>query len=121
MSTIITLKEHPAIQNAVRVAAPKYRKHKAIVVQADQYTNHGSYWDGGSYTSAWFVRASHSAPVPGPTAPPQFGGGDPVTVDVPEGGYIVVHGTFCGKTATATVYIRKSSTIMEEVLGGDAA
>lgn len=104
-SSIITLKEHPEILRAIRAVAPKYRKHKAIVFEADKYTCHGSYWDGGSRESAFTVdNFGRVAPVHGATAPPQFGGCGSVEVPVPVCGYIVVLGTFRGKPATAKVY-----------------
>ena len=92
----------------IRIVAPKHRKHKAIVFEADTYTYHGSAWDGGSREFATLVDScGRKSSIDGPTAPPQFGGGDPVKIAIPENGYVVVLGTFRGKTATAKVYLNK--------------
>jgi len=101
----ITLKDEPALLNVVRKVAPKYRKHKAIVSESESFTNHGSFWDGGSRSTSYLVTNIGASPVPGPTSPPQFGGGGPVTTPVPKGSYIVTVGTFCGKTATVSIVI----------------
>lgn len=106
----ITLKEHPDIARLIRAAAPKYRKHKATVEYVDHVTPYGTYWSGGSCNSYWHVRASTMGgyivgPVPGPTAPPQFGGGEAKRFDIPEGDAVIKLGTFCGRPATAHVYI----------------
>ena len=108
---IVTLKDYPELLNAVRAVAPRYRKHKAIVSDCGTtYTAHGSYWDSGSRESAFTVNQyGQVSAIPAPTAPPQFGGGEPITVDIPENGYIVVVGTFRGKTATAKIYIGPQS------------
>lgn len=106
MSNIIDLKSNPDVLRLIRLVSPKYRKHKAIVRRANQYTNHGSYWDGGSRSSAFLVDAANRVrPVEGPSAPRHFGGGEPVTIDIPAHGAVVVVGTFRGKTATATVVL----------------
>lgn len=111
MSNIVTLKERPDIQKIIRAVAPKYRKHKAVL---DEHTKGvyptGTYWDGGSVSSYFHVKVSKLggylvSPVPAPTAPPQFGGGEPKPFAIPAGDAVVKLGTFRGKPSYATVYL----------------
>mgnify|MGYP000446863879 CR=1 FL=1 len=108
---IVTLKDFPEIERVIRAANPKYRKHKAIVVAGPRVTLHGTYWSGGSRTSYFGVNLSTFQCGGAPHYnPPQFGGpqSDPV-VNLEPGAAIVALGTFCGKTATATVYVHPSN------------
>lgn len=71
----------------------------------------GTYWDGGSRSTYHAVDLATLRQLPAPQyAPPQFGG--PRTapeVDLPPDVAIIETGTFCGKTATATVYINPAN------------
>ena len=104
MSKIITLKENPELLRVVRLAEPRYRKHKAIYSEQKRFTVHGSYWSGGSKESSCIVTPTGKVQhiVMG-TAPPHFGGAGPIIIDIPAGHYIVTTGIFCGKTATVKI------------------
>ena len=103
----ITLKDNPIYLNAVRNVA-NYRKHKALLTITDRVTPTGTYWDGGSRSAYTHVTKNGAVrPLPTPVAPKQFGGSDPVTFNIPIGDYVIVTGTFCGKTATAHIYHNK--------------
>lgn len=104
----ITLADHLEIARVIRAADPTYRKRDAYVYARDMVTLGGTYWDGGSrstYTAVALDSGRTSAAEQ--FAPPQFG--DPrvaPTVTLPDGIVIVKTGIFCGKTATAAVYVR---------------
>jgi hypothetical protein len=108
---IVKLKEFPELLRVVRAADPSYRKHQAIVNAVEKLSLGGSHWSGGSrstYTAVNLVTMqSKGAPQ---YDPPQFGGPktDPI-VSIPEGAAIVATGVFCGKTATATVYLNPAN------------
>jgi hypothetical protein len=101
----ITLKDYPVIADAVRRHT---RRKKCIVVIRDsgEVEVTAPHWDGGS-KDAWFhlarsgatrhVAHSHS-PWPAPPARD--------TVEITEGGALVSGGTFRGKPAFLTLYIR---------------
>lgn len=110
MSNIITLKDNPQMARIVKMVAPNYRKHKAILREADSFTNNGTFWDGSSRSSHWLVTGHSVRAVPGPTAPGQFGGGKPVTIKLPVGSFVVTLGTFRGKTATASITVGTGDT-----------
>jgi hypothetical protein len=44
----ITKKSHPAEWRLILLAFPNYRKRTANVVETENTTLHGRYWDGGS-------------------------------------------------------------------------
>jgi hypothetical protein len=105
---IVQLKEHPELKAIVLAAFPSYKKHQAIIHTADSVSLSGTYWDGGSRSTYVAVdletRRSKGAPQ---YNPPQFGGPKVVPeVSLPNGIVIVEGGTFCGKTATVTIFIR---------------
>ena len=103
----ITLKEYPEIK-AVIQRVGSYRKLKAFLSITDRVTPHGTYWDGGSRSCYFHIRKDGVVHVvPAPTAPPQFGGGEPQRFNIPAGDYVVCTGTFRGKTAFAHVYHNK--------------
>lgn len=103
MSTeIYAVKEYPRLRALIKRACPDYRKHKVIMQDYGAVTNHGSYWDGGS-RSFWATAnkfGENVKSVPGPANPPQFGGGDPVRVELDEDTVAIQTGTFRGKKAT---------------------
>lgn len=103
----ISLKERPDIARIVKAVDPKYRKQKATLHRgATRVTPTGTSWSGGSISHYTHV-TKHLATrhVPSPTAPREFGGGEPQPFEIPEGEAVVVTGTFCGKKAYAAVYI----------------
>ena len=105
---IIDLKDYPKIKAVIKAVDPKYKKRSAFLIVTDSVCNYGSYWDSGSKKSMYVVSGSGNVTLaPGPNAPPMFGGGEPVKIDVPINGFIVTTGIFRGKTAKATVYTRE--------------
>lgn len=101
----IKLNEHAEYVNVVRRVAPKYRKHSAFLTFTNKVEPNDTCWDGGSRRSYLHVdRFGIVHHVPSPTAPPQFGGGEPKVFEIPEGEYVVSVGTFRGKTAVAHIY-----------------
>jgi len=107
----LTLKEHPEALRVIRAAAPDYRKHKAILRVSPAVALSGTYWDGGSRSTYTAVNLqTMRASAADQFDPPQFGG--PATapeVSIPEGVAIVQTGYFCGKTATAIIYINPAN------------
>jgi hypothetical protein len=107
----IELKTAPELARIVRAADGAYRKTKARLVINPTCTLYGTYWDGGSRTTYTAVNlATMRAASAEQFAPPQFGGPAAApTVDIPEGIAIVATGVFCGKPATASVYINPAN------------
>ena len=103
----VKLSSSPEIARLIRAIDPSYKKHNATVWVRDTVTLSGTYWDGGSRNTyhAINIRTRQVGAAP-QYNPPQFGGPveDP-TVPVPAGAAIVRTGVFCGKTATAVVYL----------------
>ena len=121
----VTLKDSPDVRRVVQVAFPAYKKHSAFL---SAFGEHGksinSYWDGGSRSVYVVVDMTTGKQHPLPTSThPYFdiaarglaNASDPhVTVDhvgnvtlkhLPEGFALVQGGTFCGKQATAHVFV----------------
>lgn len=108
-SLIVDLKDHPDIQRVIRAASSGYRKHKAILVATTGIEMNDMYWSGGSRSSYSAVNLKTLAVgSAGQQNPPQFGGKTP-QVAIPEGAVIVKLGTFCGRPATATVFINPAN------------
>lgn len=108
---ILELAKHPELTRVIRAVAPKYRKHKVIVNVTESVTLHGTYWSGGSRSTYHAVNLSNMVCSGSPRYnPPQFGGpqADPQVV-LPEGAAIVSLGVFCGKTATATIFLNPAN------------
>lgn len=103
--SVLKRREYPRIDALLKRATPDYRKHSVILKDYGRVTNHGSYWNGGSreFWATCGRDGSSLEMVPGPTNPPQFGGGKPVTVDLDDDTVGISTGTFCGKTATVTI------------------
>lgn len=107
----IDLKAAPEVLRVIRAVDPSYRKHKAILRVCESVTLSGTYWDGGSRSTYTAVNLSTGRNSGAPQYdPPQFGGPrtDP-RVSIPEGVAIVQTGIFCGKTATAFVYLNPAN------------
>jgi hypothetical protein len=107
----VTLATAPEVKRVITAADPTYRKRDAFLRVTSQCTLSGTYWDGGSRSTYHAVDISTGRVLPAPQYnPPQFGGPrtDP-TVDIPDGVAIVRTGVFCGKTATATVYVNPNT------------
>lgn len=107
----VTLKDHPEVLRAIRAADPTYRKTKAFIYTRESVTLHGTYWDGGSRSTYTAVELATGRNKGAPQyAPPQFGGPRQAPeVQIPPDVVIVETGTFCGKPATATVYVNPAN------------
>ena len=103
----VTLSTAPELRRLIQAAFPDYRKKSAFLSAATDVTLSGTYWDGGSRNeyAAIDLATGRNAGAP-QYDPPQFGGPrtDP-RVQLPVGVAIVRAGTFCGKPATAHVYL----------------
>lgn len=102
---ILTLKDHPELLKIIKAVAPDYRKHKCFLYIAESIELQGTYWDGGSRSSYSAVNLkTFQSGNAQQYAPPQFGGPvDTPRCEIPENVAIVSTGTFCGKTATASI------------------
>ena len=124
----ITLRSAPEIKRIVEAAFPSYRKHKATLSVFNGGVNINSYWDGGSRDEYAVVDLATCRRGALPTAShPYFDVArhgianvetDVISVDhvgnvtlkvLPEGFALVAAGTFCGKPATAHIYLHSSS------------
>ena len=126
MSQIITLKTAPELKALLKRALPGYKKHNVFLSEFS--TQHGvninSYWDGGSKDEFVLFDMEHQTVRPLPTSTHPFfdvaGRGmanqedNNVAVDhvgnirlkhLPENWALIQHGWFCGKTATAHIYL----------------
>ena len=104
---IVVIKDNPELLRVIRAVDSVYRKPKCIVNVATDCTLQGTYCDGGSRSTYTAVNLSDMRSSGAPQyAPAQYGGpmNDP-RVDIPVGVVIVRTGTFCGKKATATIYM----------------
>ena len=123
----INLKDSPEVKAVVRAAFPSYRKLKASV-QAFYPMTVNSYWDGGSKDEFAIVELLTLQRRDLPTSShPYFDverrglsstENEHVSVDrvgnvtlkhLPDGFALVRAGTFCGKPATAAVYVPDSN------------
>ena len=124
MYDVITLKSSLDLKRLVLAAFPDYRKQKATLSVFNGGVNINSYWDGGSRSEYRIVdlHTLRSSGTPS-TSHPYFDvvraglarrENDAVSVDsvgnvtlkiLPAGYALVAAGTFCGKPATAHVYL----------------
>ena len=103
----VKLTTAPEVKAIVLAAFPSYRKHDAYLSPHIEVCLSGTYWDGGTRHEyvAVDLASKHSQGAPRYN-PPQFGGpAISPRVELPVGVAIVAGGVFCGKPATATVYI----------------
>ena len=132
--TKIELKQAPEVKRLVLTAFPSYRKHNAYLsVFPESGVNINSFWDGGSRDDFAIVDLTTMQTKAMPTSThPYFdliakgihGTNDLVSVDrgnitlkqLPENFALVRAGTFCGKAATAHVYL--PVTNMPRLIGG---
>ena len=106
-------KDLPGIDTLLKRVAPKNRKHSVTIITTNGVTPHDTCWDGGtrySYLSCTLDGRNVSS-VPAPTAPPQFGGAVAREFAIVPGRAVVKLGTFCGKTATPTVFVHPDDKI----------
>lgn len=103
----INLASEPNFSKIIKRVEPGYKKREAAFSVRDTITLEGTYWDGGSrstYTAINLQTLQTSAAEQ--FAPPQFGGPRHApAVTIPDGVAIVETGIFCGKPATARVYV----------------
>lgn len=107
MYQTIKLSDHPEVARLIKIADSSYKKHKATLWSGEKLALSGTYWDSGSRSTYTAINLETGRNIGAPQyAPPQFGGPktDPI-VEIPEGVAIVETGVFCGKTATASVYV----------------
>jgi len=125
----VELKHHQEVKNIIRAAFPGYRKHNAGLTEFKGEVNINSYWDGGSKSEFALVELTTMRTRALPTASHPYydlhgaTGENPVIraergnvylKALPEGYALVEAGTFCGKAATARVYL--NSTNMTKLL-----
>jgi hypothetical protein len=122
----LTLKQAPDIARIVKFAFPDYRKKKAFlsVFSSTYGVNINSYWDGGSRSEFAVVNMETGERLALPTRTHPFyevrnkgmantenqhvtidGGGNITLKFLPEGFALVEAGAFCGKPATAHVFL----------------
>ena len=106
----VQLKTAPELKNLIN-AVEKYRKRNCFLKVQTEVTLHGTYWDGGSRSTYTAVDlATGRKATAAQFDPPQFGGPSQApTVAIPDGIAIVETEVFCGKTATATVYLHPNN------------
>ena len=120
----ISLKLAPEIKALLAAVLPSYRKHNAFLSEFHSGVNINSYWDGGSRSTFVIVELATMRTRELPTAShPYFdlngvsGQNEDVTVvkgnvhlnRLPEGFALIEAGTFCGKPATAHVYLNAAN------------
>ena len=124
----VTLKTAPEVTNVIRAAFPSYRKHKAFLSVFNGGVNINSYWDGGSKDEYAIVELATLQRKLLPTSThPYFdvaarGVANAENTDVivdhvgnitlkrlPEGFALVAAGAFCGKPATAHVWVNAAN------------
>jgi hypothetical protein len=120
----IVLKSSPEVKALVLAAFPGYKKHNVSLSEFYSGVNVNSYWDGGSKAEFVIVQLStmqrKSLPtsshpyfelhnVTGETADVSFERGCASLKRLPEGFALVEAGTFCGKPATAHIYLNSAN------------
>lgn len=130
MYQAVELKHSPEVKAIIRAGFPEYRKHKAYL---DVYPESGmrinSYWSGGTHDEFAVVDLATGKAKNLPTQTHPFfdvaahgieGQSQDVDVDrvgnvrlrhLPEGFALVRAGYFCGKPATAHVYVNPSNLV----------
>jgi hypothetical protein len=123
------LNANPALKAIVTAAFPNYRKTKASISEfnAEHGKNINSYWDGGSRDEYAIVHIATRQRKALPTSTHPFYDlagvantenrdvivderGNATLKRLPAGFALVQAGTFCGKQATATVYLSPDDT-----------
>jgi len=101
----VTLAGYPEIARLIKIAASGYKKRKAFIQSRTEKSLSNTYWDGGSRSSYTIVNLSTGQVIPCPqNAPLHFNGTAP-TIKIDDDTVIIETGVFCGKTATASVYV----------------
>jgi hypothetical protein len=98
----VTLSGFPEIARLMPVG---YKKRKAFIQSRTEKSLSNTYWDGGSRSSYTIVNIiTGQITTCAQYAPPQFGGTEPV-VEIDNDIAIIETGVFCGKPATASVFV----------------
>ena len=124
----IELRLAPEVKAVVKAAFPDYRKHRAVLSVFDRGVNINSYWDGGSKSEYAVVELASLRRRDLPSSShPYFDvtahglanvENQDIKIDhvgnitlqrLPEGFALVSAGTFCGKSATARVYVAREN------------
>lgn len=128
----VTLKTAPEVKRLVNAILPSYKKHNVFLSEFHSLSVN-SYWDDGSKSTFILVNLQDMTTQPLPSSThPYFdvvrqgiqGESEWVSVDgrgnitlkvLPEGFAVIECGTFCGKTATAHVFLNAAN--MSKLLG----
>lgn len=128
-SITIELKNYPEIKAVILAAFPNYRKKTASIDLFSEYGHSiNSFWDGGSRdeyavvelatgqkknlpTSShpYFDLAAHGVVNQESEAVVVDGRGNATLKILPEGFVLIQAGTFCGKPATARLYLNQAN------------
>lgn len=94
-----------------------YRKKTVCVKPATEHTMHGVNWSGGSRTQYTMVDLrTMKALTPDLGRPPPWANpAEGAKVEIPPDCVLIAHGIFCGKPATAFMYVHPDS--MPRMLG----
>jgi hypothetical protein len=119
----INLKLAPEVKAVIQAAFPGYKKHSAFLSEFSSVSIN-SYWDGGSKSYYALVELATNRTKALPTSTHPYydlnganGSNQDVTVQngvvtlnrLPEGFALVENGTFCGKPATAHVWVNAAN------------
>ena len=120
----VILKQAPEVMRIIKAAFPGYKKHSAYLSEFGFGVTINSFWDGGSKAFFVLIDLATLQTKELPTAShPYFdlqsasGENQDVIVErgcvtlkrLPEGIALVEGGTFCGKQATAHVYLNPAN------------
>jgi hypothetical protein len=129
MLQTITLRIAPEVKRVIQLAFPSYKKHNAFLSAfPDNGKNINSYWDGGSRDEYAIVNLATMQRQPMPTSTHPFFDianrglvnsedkhlavdhvGNVTLKFLPDSFALVQSGTFCGKPATAHVYLNSAN------------
>jgi len=107
----ITQKSHPKEWAIIKKVLPNYRKRSAYIHRQSSVSLYGRYWDGGSRTVWYIVRGSLVEIAPSRNDSPLTAPDIEINLDNQNDGVtvmVVSSGTFCGKPATASLYLAKA-------------
>ena len=107
----ITKKTHPKTWALIVRTITNYRKRSATLHIQDDVTLTGRFWDGGSRTD-WTLTKNNTITAVASRSDFPFTTSDK-DVDLTDGTIAISSGTFCGKTATASVYMHKPIDVEE--------
>jgi len=106
---IIQLKQYPELKAFIKTALPHYRKHKAIVLFAEQYEVTPSHWDGGSIDYHATADYPSGGDSKAESVPFNFlGKYETRTIPITPNRCVFSYGTFRGKEACIAIYLHPS-------------